>query len=243
MSPVIADHIYVLDLAASRQMDQDAMDRYKIPGLLLMENAARGVAEIACSMMPPHGRVSIICGSGNNGGDGWATARHLFNAGHDVQVSSLAAPVPESDAAINAHIAHHMGISVTPLQDSPQCDLVIDALFGTGLDRNVEGKAADIISHINAASAPILSIDIPSGLNADKGNAMGIAVRATATATLAAWKKGFLTMDSVRYTGDIHTIDIGVPTTLINELGGPLAEPRRPGTSHEGDHPRCTSRS
>ena len=230
MAIVPTSRLMVMNRQDIRSLDRLATEEYGIPGIALMENAATGAAVIALDMLDGAGDVLIVCGSGNNGGDGWAMARHLANAGCDVTIRSISLPKPDTDAAVNASICNNMGIPTT--EDWPEADLLIDAVLGTGLDRPVEDDLLDVIKSINAASSPVLSLDIPSGLDADSGTPLGDAVVADVTATFAAWKQGFLNLESMRWTGTIHTIDIGTPASLHNRLGKPLRNPARHGSEH-----------
>jgi NAD(P)H-hydrate epimerase len=220
MTPHVKNAFLVFDRAAIRQLDSEAMATYEIPGIILMENAAAGAAQVAMCVLNKKRRVIILCGPGNNGGDGWAMARHLRNMGCDVRVMSRNNPNPRTDAGINATIAHRMRIqTIATLDDLADADLIVDALLGTGLDREVSGQLHEDIDRINLAGPPVLAVDLPSGLDADTGQPLGIAVRATATATFAGWKQGFLEKNASQWTGDIHTIDIGIPAELMQKLG------------------------
>jgi NAD(P)H-hydrate epimerase len=229
MTLIDADRMYIMDLAASRQLDAQATSHYGIPGIVLMENAARGATEVALQMLGSRTRVHVVCGPGNNGGDGWAMARHLHNAGCDVTLTPIGMPREGSDAAANAATVHRMSIDIIPWTDANDVDLVVDALLGTGLDREVEGVIRELIESINSTEAQVLAIDLPSGLDADTGCPLGLAVRADATATFAGWKLGFMEQESVRWTGEIHTVDIGVPCELAQSLGSPLLRAERHG--------------
>lgn len=210
----------VFDRAAIRQLDSEAMTTYEIPGIILMENAAAGAAQVAMRVLNTRRRVIILCGPGKNGGDGWAIARHLCNMGCDVRVMSRQNPDPRTDAGINFTIAHRMRIqTIATLDYLADADLIVDAILGTGLDRAVSGQFYEDIDRINQAGPPILAVDLPSGLHADTGQPLGIAVRATATATFVGWKQGFLKKNTSQWTGDIHTIDIGIPAELMQKLG------------------------
>ena len=222
--------IRVFTRAAGREVDAQSTETYGIPGIVLMENAARGAAEVAMSMMDAPASILVCCGPGNNGGDGWAVARHLHNSGHVVRIVSRQHPAGGTDAWTNATIAERMGLAIdSTLESLHAVDLVVDALFGTGLDRPIEGQMCDDIHAINSSPARVLSLDLPSGLDADSGAVLGAAIRADATATFAGWKKGFLEMESVRWTGTIHTVDIGTPRSLLEQLGEPLQAPGRHG--------------
>ncbi len=210
----------VLSRAAVLEVDRRAIEEFGIPGIVLMENAARAVAEVVLSRLDApwrECRVGIACGRGNNGGDGWAIARHLVNEGVNVVITALGDPRPGSDAAINANIARQMHITeVAPDEEWGVVDLTVDALFGTGLDRPLEGVAAGLVDRLNAG-APIIAVDIPSGLDADSGQTHGPTIRAAVTVTLVALKPGLLQPEAAVYTGRVVVGDIGVPRSLITE--------------------------
>lgn len=198
-----------------------------MPGLLLMEHAAIGATLLALQALtevgtPPHqARITIACGPGNNGGDGYAVARHLHNAGVTVTVLELASAeqfAPNSDAGINRRLAQRWGIAMLDARQEiplPACDICVDALFGTGLTRPPTGRFAAIIDSMNAATAPILAIDIPSGLDADRGVPLEHAIRARWTATFGLVKQGFLEPTARAFTGSIFCVPIGIPRELL----------------------------
>lgn len=229
--PLRPPPVYVLNRAAVRAIDRLAVEQYGIPSMLLMENAARGLAERARLMLaevrqtPPV--VWIVCGTGNNGGDGFALARHLRNARAAPLLTLLGPPRPGSDAALNLEICRRMQIHEVGSRDIAfdSIDLVVDALFGTGLDRPIEGKAADWIAMMNASRRPILAVDVPSGLDADTGRPLGpTVVHATTTVTFVGQKPGFLNPAAKEYTGEVVVADIGSPIEIIERLGTPLRE-------------------
>jgi len=217
----------VLDRLSVRAVDRAAIEEYGIPGVVLMENAARGLAAEALDMLGPTGKhVVIVCGWGNNGGDGWALARHLHNAGVSVAVAVLGEPPQDSDAALNRDICRRMRITEIAPDDLPAhlegCDLIVDAIFGTGLDRRVTGAAAAVIDLINTSGRPVLAVDLPSGLDCDDGAALGCAVKATRTATFVA-RKPCMTLEVTKaYLGTVVVIDIGAPVELLERFGRPV---------------------
>ncbi len=226
-----ADNL-VLDRQAVREVDRIAIEEFAMPGIVLMENAALGLAKHALEMLtgadasPP--RVLIICGSGNNGGDGYALARHLVNHEVDVTLVCLGDPTSGGDADINKVICNHMNIPVIEpdkLEAFANCHLIVDAIFGTGLDRPVTGPIASIIEWINQTGVSILAADCPSGLDCDTGRPLGCAVRATRTVTFVARKPGFLLGDARSYTGEVFVASIGAPASLIERYGVPPDSP------------------
>jgi NAD(P)H-hydrate epimerase len=212
-----------LTRAQVREVDRLAIEKYHIPGIVLMENAARGVTDEAMKMIDPaSAKVAIICGRGNNGGDGYAVARHLHNAG--VDVFTIATNLDLSgDALTNFQIIQAMGIAAIHFDpekasDLRTIDLIVDALFGTGLTRPPEGDMKSLIEWMNATGAPILAIDVPSGLDCDTGEPLGACVRAHRTVTFVAPKAGFANPVSHPYTGEVVVADIGCPRDLIEQV-------------------------
>lgn len=204
-----------------REIDRRAIEEYHIPGIVLMENAARGVAEIAWEMIDRRegAVVQIVCGHGNNGGDGLAVARHLHNRGATVTMSLWPATRDfAGDAAINYQIARAMKLDEVEHDSVPPPSLIIDAIFGTGLDRPPKGKAETAIEIINRSETRVLAIDVPSGLDCDSGEPLGVCVRANRTVTFVAEKAGFANPASRQYTGKVHVADIGCPRQLIEEV-------------------------
>lgn len=213
-------------LEQSRAVDRIAVERYGMTGLVLMENAGRGCAELLLRL-GVSGRVAICCGSGNNGGDGFVIARHLENAGVEVEIGLFADSAQiQGDALANLRIVQAAG---TPLKEFGsnattadaagfllEADWVVDALLGTGVAGPVRGAAAIVIAAMNRQSRPVLAIDLPSGLDCDTGQPWGECVRATHTATMVAAKKGFAAANE--YTGTVHVIDIGIPLQLLTCL-------------------------
>ena len=213
-----------LTRAQARALDAWAINELGVPGIVLMENAAVAIEEVLLGPMQvqPDQPVLIACGPGNNGGDGLALARRLANRSwNTLCVGLLGAPGSyRGDAAINMNIASRLGLHQRPLLDAlahqPPSDLlIVDALFGTGLDRPLVGDAKAAVVCINelaADGAQVLAVDVPSGLDADTGEALGgIAVRAQATCTLAALKPGLATAQGRAYAGQVFVGDIGVP--------------------------------
>ena len=214
-----------LTRAQVREIDRRSVEEYHVPGIVLMENAARAVVEVAMGMMRGVERpaVLIVCGGGNNGGDGLAVARHLHNRGWAVEIA-LAANVEayRNEAKINWQIVQAMGLPVHPIEDGgilPKggVDLLVDALFGTGL--SAPPRDPRVIELMAEHGMPILSVDIPSGLDCDAGKPLGSAcVRATRTVTFVAEKAGFANPLSRQYLGDVIVGDIGCPRELIDAV-------------------------
>ena len=226
---------YVFDRDGIRAVDRAAIEEYGIPGVVLMENAARGVAHHAMRMLAMISDrtplVLIICGSGNNGGDGNAVARHLHNQGVEVVLAPLGEPSPDSDAGINRAICRTMQLrevgidQLEALAQRERVDLVIDAIFGTGLDRPVSGDAASIIQWINQSKRPVLAVDVPSGMDCNTGKALGPCVRADCTVTFVGLKVGFLHLEAQKLLGEVVIADIGSPIELNERFGRPIDAP------------------
>lgn len=209
-----------------RSFDAWAINELAIPGVVLMENAGRSCAELIeeklASIEEP--KVCIFCGTGNNGGDGYVIARHLFNAGFKVTVVLCGElGKVKGDAKINLDILQKIDKPIEQLvlekADIEQAvkdfaagkDFLVDALFGTGLQGSLNEKYQRLINAINDLGPPVLAVDIPSGLDCDTGKPLGSAVRAAYTVTFAAVKKGFTNTDSAaNYTGQIFIASIGV---------------------------------
>lgn len=207
----------------TRQMqaiDRQASERFGIPPILLMENAGRAVAEAVLTFHPRH--VVLFCGSGNNGGDGFVAARHLAN--HTVQCTVVYFQRPaKADPALNFTILEKMKIPRVVWERLPtarrhallrQADVIVDAMFGTGISRTLQEPYTTAIQDINRSRRPVVSIDIPSGMNADTGKPMGLCVRARRTVTLALPKRAFKHKASRRYTGQVIVADISIPAQL-----------------------------
>jgi NAD(P)H-hydrate epimerase len=200
-----------------REIDRRSIEEFGIPGIVLMENAARAAADVAVQMLKPGEPVLIVCGGGNNGGDGLAVARLLHIRGYAVEVSLAVDPAKYSgDALTNWTIVQAMHIP-TGWESKPA--LIIDALFGTGLSQPPRAEELAIIENMNEQKLPILAIDVPSGMDCDTGLPLGPAcVRATRTITFVAEKAGFATPQSRHFTGDITVGDIGCPRELIQAV-------------------------
>jgi NAD(P)H-hydrate epimerase len=217
-----------LTRAQVREIDRRAIHDFHIPGIVLMENAARGAVDVAeellqhfTSVIP---KIAVLCGGGNNGGDGLAVARHLQNHGHDVWIALFTDPQKyQGDAAINWGIIQSMQFHCVTADDPnlesliQNSNLIIDALFGTGL-QTAPHKPTQI-DMINELAKTILAIDLPSGLDCDTGQPPGPAcIRATRTVTFVAEKAGFANPTSQQYTGPVTVADIGCPRFLIAQV-------------------------
>ncbi len=212
---------------ALREIDRRAIEEYGIPGVVLMENAGRNAAELLRDLNPLRLRVAIVCGPGNNGGDGFVMARHLDRLGLTVNTYLFAEPTSLSpDAAVNYRIVERMGLPIT-VMPSPTANLfhgygwVVDALFGTGLTRAPASPFDAVINAINQSSAQVLAVDVPSGLDCDTGRPLGACVRAHHTVTFVGMKEGFLYPEARPFVGEVHFADIGAPRRLVDEYQKP----------------------
>lgn len=213
-----------------RAFDAWAINTLGIPGVVLMENAGRSCAELIKEKLKSIAKpaVCIFCGTGNNGGDGYVIARHLLNSGFNVVVVICGDRTKiKGDAKINLDILEKLSQPIKTLNLSNsdiaaqvkklagEADMLVDALFGTGLSGPLSSEYKKLIENINALNVPVLAVDIPSGLDCDTGLPLGAAVRADYTVTFVAMKKGFLAAkDATKYTGEIFVASIGVePTT------------------------------
>lgn len=219
--------------AQAREIDRIAAEEYGLPTIVLMENAARALAAATVERARAIGadRVLVATGSGNNGGDGLAAARHLHNVGLEVLIAAVAPP-GSPDSLVHWRVAQHMRMcasdwrnAVDQAAESPSRCIIVDALFGTGLSRLVTGDPADCIGRLNrlrAAGATIVSADVPSGLDADSGRPLGSAIRAHATVTFAAPKVGFAAPGAGVHVGEVVVGDLGLPREiLLRVMGGP----------------------
>jgi hydroxyethylthiazole kinase-like uncharacterized protein yjeF len=213
-----------------REIDRRTQEEFDIPATILMENAGRAVFQNAMEMLSEkqEKKVTVVCGRGNNGGDGFVAARHLMNNGVDVSIF-LVADVKElrGEAEANYHraekVAKTMGKvigvlseeNLTSFEDKLEgTSLIIDGIFGTGLAREVGEPEKGIIQLINDSEKLILAVDIPSGLDAANGNVLGVCIKASKTVTFARPKTGFV--GNEKYTGEVITADISIPTVLLD---------------------------
>lgn len=187
-----------------------------------MENAAKGAATVILDStdLEVQSTIVVLCGRGNNGGDGYGVARHLSNAGCQVSILQLGQPEGE-DAKVNASICSAMHISQTPWTKRAikESTLFIDAIFGTGLDRTVTGDYADAIHACNEHPAPCISLDIPSGMDCDTGNSLGCCIEAAMTISFVGMKQGFQNESAEKVLGKVVITDIGCPQSLLQKYG------------------------
>jgi NAD(P)H-hydrate epimerase len=246
----------VVGSAEMRAIDRHAVEIVGIPAAILMENAGRAVAAaIEGIFRPPAGKkVVVLCGRGNNGGDGFVIARTLFRSGISAQVWTVSQP---RDLKGEARLHHGIFVRaggrtrlLTPpskarfARDIAESDLVVDALFGTGLNAPIAGFPARVIDAVNASGRPVVSVDVPSGIDADTGAVLGTAVRASLTITFGHLKAGLVLPPGSIHAGRVEVADIGLPETSTKRVGPRgrvLAEseaaallPVRPASGHKG---------
>lgn len=215
-----------------RKIEQRAID-IGMSSLLMMENAGRSIAELILQS-PPEGPCVILCGKGNNGGDGLVIARHLDNAGAQVRVLVFAEEKDLShDAKIHFNILRQSDVEVHVFpEDKPnrtaieekwnEAELIIDAIFGSGLQGALRAPFDQIVTWVNEREANVLAVDVPSGIHGDTGKAEGPAIRAQQTCCMISIKKGLLEPGSRAWTGQLHCYDVGVPRALMADV--PLRE-------------------
>lgn len=243
-----------------KDLDRRAIQECGIPGIVLMENAGRGAAELLVRYFPQahEGTVAVLAGRGNNGGDGFVIARHLKNWGIRTKVY-LFASVDDvgGDALTNLQIWLKMGGEFMEVpykgnftrikKEVAKARLFVDAVFGTGLNAEVKGFFKEVISFINALPQPVVAVDIPSGLDATEGRVLGTAIRADLTATFGLAKIGQVLEPGARHVGRLEVVDIGIPRTFIEEadIRTHLLDPAelnldlltpRPLQAHKGDY-------
>ncbi len=211
---------FPLALLTTREMAE--ADRLAVtlglPSLTLMDNAGAAVASTAADMVAPGSAIAVLCGPGNNGGDGFVAARHLKGRGFRVRVALLGELTHlKGDAAEMARRWHGAVEPLRPaLEDDPA--LVIDALFGAGLSRPLDGVAAAVVSAINTTGRRVLAVDVPSGLDADTGEPFEVAVQAERTVTFFRRKPGHLLLPGRLLCGQVSVADIGIPDRVLETI-------------------------
>ena len=246
----------ILDASSMRQVDQTAIRDFGIPGLVLMENAAIGLADALADNFPEATTAAIFCGPGNNGGDGLALARHLSIRGYHVEILLFNAGKPLStDSQAQFDICQSQGLLIrevgpddeihNAISAASRLDLVVDALFGIGLTRPLEGQFADLVEALNGLPIPILAVDLPSGLNGGSKEIQGSHIQAALTVTFAAPKIAHVFFPAAEVVGDVVVADLGIPPELVERADGDLhllvgSELRdlivpRPLSTHKGD--------
>lgn len=228
-----------------RELDRIAIQEYGIAGFELMSRAGYAVFQQLIQHCPNAQSVAVVCGSGNNAGDGYIVGTLLLRAGFTVRVFSVGDPLQLKGDALTAyqHYVAAFGV-IEPFQTEMalKADVIIDALLGSGLNKPVTGLYADAITAINQSTAFVLAVDMPSGLNADTGNVMGIAVKADVTVTFIALKQGLFTGHAADYCGELCYASLAIPDTILATQHASAIRvshqslPRRLRCSHKGSY-------
>ena len=249
----------ILDARQMREADRRTIEDIGIPSLVLMENAGR---QVVAAIEAIHGEeldgsVAVLCGRGNNGGDGFVVARTLLQRGIDVAVFLFGRVADvRGDARVNLDILGRLGLTVVEIDDSQawelhfsevkEAALIVDAIFGTGLRGPLTGLLETVVADVNGSGIPVVAVDLPSGLSADSHEPIGPCIDATVTVTLAAPKLSLVLPPAEAHAGDVVIADIGVPDAVLDDLDGARVElltrasmrelvgPRSP-DSHKGD--------
>jgi NAD(P)H-hydrate epimerase len=245
-----------------READRETIDEIGIPSVVLMENAGRqAVAAMEAAFDDlPSSKVGVLCGRGNNGGDGFVVARTLAQRGIQATVYLLGSVADvRGDARTNLEILGHVGLTVVEIATAQEwelhfsqiseCDLIVDAIVGTGFHGPLTGMLETVVADVNGLGVPVVAIDLPTGVSADSHEIEGEAIEASMTVTLAAPKIPLILPPADVYGGDLVIADIGIPAAVIDELDGPWLElltrermrelvPARAADSHKGDFGR-----
>ncbi|OGP52534.1 MAG: hypothetical protein A2Y65_02250 [Deltaproteobacteria bacterium RBG_13_52_11] len=243
-----------------QDLDRRTVQECGIPGIVLMENAGRGAAELLVRFFPEvrTGWVAILAGPGNNGGDGFVIARHLKNWGVHTEVYLFASIGDvKGDALTNLQVWLNMGGELVEViykgdfirvkKEFSGASLIVDAIFGTGLNSEVKGHLKEVIPFINSLPQPVMAVDIPSGIDATGGKVLGAAIQATLTTTFCLAKIGQMIEPGAHHVGKLEVVDIGIPRSLIEEanIKTHLIDPDeldlrllapRPAQAHKGDY-------
>jgi len=246
----------ILTTEQMRAIDRRAIDELGIPSMVLMENAAIGVVDALTEAFPDVRRIAIYCGPGNNGGDGLAIGRHLAIRGYDVQLLVVTGGrALEGDAAAQLEICRRQGLALQEVAAEAvigavaaagrDSDLIVDALFGTGLGRPLQGLFADLVESFHTSGVPVVAVDLPSGLDAGSANVPGPHARAALTVTFAAPKIAHVLPPACHAVGEVAVTDLGIPPQWTASGSGDLELleqawlaaylPSRPAAGHKGD--------
>jgi ADP-dependent NAD(P)H-hydrate dehydratase / NAD(P)H-hydrate epimerase len=252
----------VLNTQQMREADRQTIDEIGIPEIVLMENAGRqAVAAMEAAFEDlASSKVGVLCGRGNNGGDGFVVARTLAQRGIEAIVFLLGSVADvRGTARTNLEILGRVGLTVVEITDAQEwelhftevseCDLIVDAIVGTGFHGQLTGLLETVVADVNGLGAPVVAIDLPTGVSADSHDLEGEAIEASMTVTLAAPKIPLILPPADVYGGDLVIADIGIPAAVIDELEGPWVElltrermrelvPTRAAESHKGDFGR-----
>ncbi len=233
--------VHTADVA--RQIDKKAIETIGIPSMVLMEHAAIQVSAIITEKYSVHDSIAIVCGPGNNGGDGLAIARLLKEKGYDVDVCIISQHLSK-DEELQRNILNQLDIPIFHTLQRPHYDVIVDCIFGNGLSRPVEGKYRDVIIEINQRSSQVVSVDVPSGLDATTGRILGCCINATLTIALDCYKQGHLLHQGPDVVGELIGVDIGIPSQLHPAQSQWIDKdvaclPSRPKNSHKGTYGKC----
>ena len=233
---------YLLTSEQMKICDSTEINHYGVPSVVLMERAALSVRDVISERYPDASDILVICGSGNNGGDGFAAARLLNMAGRRADVLFVGKhDHMTQETALQAEIFKKHGGMILPDESGVKgYDLIVDALFGIGLSREVIGRYADLIHAVNRSDTPVVAIDIPSGVSADDGQIFGCAVKADITVTMAFAKLGLMLYPGAEYCGEVIVADIGITAAGLKDEPVTALEkkrPRRDSSRAEGEGP------
>src|SRR3954470_18833469 len=252
----------VLNTQQMREADRRTIDEVGIPSIVLMENAGRqAVAAMEAAfedLATMH--VGVMCGRGNNGGDGFVVARTLIQRGVEISVFLLGSVADvRGDARTNLEVLGRIGLTVVELTNAQEwelhfseisrCELIVDAILGTGFHGQLSGLLETVVADLNGLGVPIVAIDLPTGLSADTSDVEGEAIEASMTITLAAPKIPLILPPADTHSGDLVIADIGIPLPILDDVEGPYIElltrermrelvPARAADSHKGDFGR-----
>ncbi len=237
------------DGAWMQKADASTIEGIGIPSEVLMERAALGVVEFMEEQCLDKGRLLVVCGSGNNGGDGFAVARllHQKGRGHDVTVFFVGKEASMSrECGLQARIAKNLGVEIVTEIPDGEYNIIIDSVFGVGLSREIGGRYAEVVEWMNRQGAVKLAIDIPSGIDARSGQVLGVAFRADYTVTFQCEKLGCVLFPGAEYAGFVHVSDIGIDTSVfvkeedvcftLDSKDMACFLPQRPADSHKGTY-------
>jgi NAD(P)H-hydrate epimerase len=220
----------VVTAEVMQQLDKRTIEEAGIPGVVLMENAGRGVVGVLLKNYPHvlKGTVALIAGKGNNGGDGFVIARYLINRGVSVRIFLLGTRGKiRGDAKVNLDSVLKMQVPLTEIKSSAGwkahrgelegCTLIVDAIFGTGLTSDIGGVTGEVIHDLNGLTIPTVAVDLPSGLHPDTGAVLGCCVQADCTVTFGLPKRGLFLYPGAQYAGSIKIVDISIPSSFVEE--------------------------
>lgn len=237
---------YIVDSKTMKKIDDYSIQDMKIPALVLMERAAKEIAAVITNKIEKTDRILVVCGTGNNGGDGVAAGRILYLQGYPVAICFVGDKNKSSEQMkLQLEIAQNLGIPMENSNKLSEYNVIIDAIFGVGLSRGVTGEQETVIRRINTLNAKVFAVDIPSGISADSGLILNVAVKATDTITFGYKKLGLLFYPGAEYVGNLVVADIGFAQEAITKLNpsGFYYEqedinriPKRQNYSHKGTY-------